>query len=197
MRNEAWLSQDGTQQIGPLFGFGPFLLRRRMQKMRIVGGSLALGFSGPTLLARWLHCQAIAFGCQSLDQLEAAMPDIWHRMPQRGRSVALVMNAIGWSDRRERMAGLTFYSGDDMAPDECLDAESVNVDIGTATADAVERAGRDICVRHRLIGIDAARQSRAGTLPNRACISGILRTLRCTRDRAEIVQAYDLDAPLA
>lgn len=201
-RDAAWLTQDGIVQLRRILGLGPLVIGRRRNKIVLSSaGSTAFATCGPTKLCSRIVAELAMAAEVSIDAVAARIPHL--RLSRGARLVPFVVNAVGWSPRRERMLGLSWCNdGEQIELDECVDSESVNVDIvlGHPESAELEEMDRrppgswDMARRHLLIGVNATRQSKARQLPNHAHIGGRLQTVRVTRDGAEIVQAADLDA---
>lgn len=219
-KDVAYLSQDGAVSIAlpgqiermnaALAGAGdgntiapePTLLRRSMRKIRIIPfTNYAVGRAGTELPFGLLNL-ALAFQCPTFDSFEAKVAKRWAILPARVRAMPLVIFAIGWSERRSRMAGIVCNSADSMQPDEVIDAHAFGQEIAAGYPESREAQRlsdmplelADLPRLHRLAATIATRQSRAGQLGGVA-VGGRLQTVQVDRaGGARIVAEADLDA---
>jgi len=122
-----------------------------------------------------------------------------NRLPASVRVMPLAVFAVGWSERRSRMADIICNSADAMAPDEVVDAHAFGQKIATSYLESREAQCMadaplelaDLPRLHRLAATVATRQSRAGQLG--IAVGGRLQTVHADRTGARIVAEVDLD----
>jgi hypothetical protein len=217
-RNAAWLSCDGGLELASRAAIArmrrrhsgaaadetvaePRLVSRAFRKIRISpSGKVAVGATGVVAIAGLLLLPMRWRRRETLDVFEQHIAYDHARLWKCLRALPLTMVAVGYSERRGRMAGLLCSSTDGMAPHEFLDSHAQCLDIATGQPESDEAlrlsdepvAAVDVPRLHRLAAIVATRQSKAGQLGGCA-IGGMMQTVKVTRDGAKLVQDADLD----